>query len=271
MESEPEDSGGAGHSDDHERKRRKTNSEEKEDEKNREEMKWYHRQNLRARMGKSVEHEGHPEQRKPKTHRTPTAPTAEERRAHRVGHVHFQPWCRACVRAKAKDRAHGSREDVEGEERMAELHMDYCFMKDEIGGPVVTVLVGRQLPSHLLRAHVVLAKRSAPQGISERVAEDVRHAGVHGELMTRTDQENAIEELLKRFAEVRAPAKTVIEEAPKSDSKANGRAERVVQAVEEECRTILCDLEEIIGEKISVESNISPWIVEYGCDCKSLC
>ena len=205
--------------------------------------------------------------RKPRTLRIPRAPTAEEVAAHRVGHVHFQPWCKCCVKARARDSHHSARQGMGDEGRIPEYHLDYCFPRDNTGEPPVTVLVGKMWPSLLLRARVVPSKGSSPEGLPEALVDDLRCAGAHGEVMVRSDQENAIGELIRRVAFLRALAKTVIEETPVADSRANGRAERAVQVVEEQCRTIIYDLEEMTGERVSVKSSLFPWIVEYSCDC----
>ena len=82
----------------------------------------------------------------------------------------------------------------------------------------------------------------------------------------QTDQEPAITELFRAVAKARGEERTVCEMAPRSDSKANGRAERAVQAVEEMCRVLLIDLENRCGVKLSVRSAFFPWLLEHACD-----
>ena len=72
--------------------------------------------------------------------------------------------------------------------------------------------------------------------------------GLHGSLMARSDKENAIQDVVVAMAKLRGEQRTTLEAAPKGDSKANGRAERGVQSVEEQIRTIMLDLTDRLGE-----------------------
>ena len=54
-------------------------------------------------------------------------------------------------------------------------------------------------------------------------------------MVLRSDGENAIRDLLGKIAAMRS-SETVLEQSPKGDSKANGRAERAVQSVEKQTR-----------------------------------
>ena len=64
--------------------------------------------------------------------------------------------------------------------------------------------------------------------------------------MTRSDGEFAIKDLLGKLSAMRA-SETILESAPKGDSKANGRAERAVQEIEKQTRNIKLSTMESLG------------------------
>ena len=90
--------------------------------------------------------------------------------------------------------------------------------------------------------------------------------GHHGKVVIRTDQEVSIIDLFKRVAKDRGASKTILETAPRSDSKANGEGENAVQSVEQMARTFMVDLEERCGEKLSVDDAFYAWLIEHVCD-----
>ena len=69
----------------------------------------------------------------------------------------------------------------------------------------------------------------------------LRSLGHYGPLILRSDGEPALQDLLARVATARE-TRTVVERSSREDSKANGRAERAVRAVEEMVRVLKCDL-----------------------------
>ena len=60
-------------------------------------------------------------------------------------------------------------------------------------------------------------------------------------------------DLFKIVAKERGTSKTILETAPRSDSKANGEAENAVQTIEQMVRTYMIDLQERV-------ENICPWM-----------
>ena len=73
-------------------------------------------------------------------------------------------------------------------------------------------------------------------------------------------------DLFKRVAKDRGASKTILETAPRSDSKAHGEAENAVRSVEQMERAYMVDLEERCGERLSVEDAFYAWLVEHVCD-----
>jgi hypothetical protein len=90
--------------------------------------------------------------------------------------------------------------------------------------------------------------------------------GYVDKVVIRTDQEASIVDLFKQVAKGRGTSKTILETAPRSDSKANGEAENAVQPIEQMVRTLMVDLTERCGEELSVEDAFFEWLVEHACD-----
>ena len=90
--------------------------------------------------------------------------------------------------------------------------------------------------------------------------------GHHDKIVLRTDQEVSIIDLFKRVAKERGASKTILETAPRSESKANGEGENAVQSIEQMVRTYMIDLQERCGEELSVDDAFYAWLVEHACD-----
>ena len=76
---------------------------------------------------------------------------------------------------------------------------------------------------------------------------DLRKMGVHGKVILKSEQENAILDVLNDVCKQRGKesdsAVTFVESSPKGESQSNGIAERAVQDLEEGVRTHKLDLE----------------------------
>ena len=58
--------------------------------------------------------------------RQPEMPTLEEDNRHMVDHCPYASWCRACVAGRGKATSHYQLDH--GEDAIASVHCDYCFM-----------------------------------------------------------------------------------------------------------------------------------------------
>ena len=143
---------------------------------------------------------------------------------------------------------------------------EYFFPKDKPGDAGVTALAICDTESQFLAGHVVDAKGASAEHAIGQVLRDLRKMGHYGSLRVRTDQESSIADLIRAVAKQRGEARTVLEHAARSDSKGNGQAEKAVQSIEEMVRTLLIDLEERCGEKLSVNDDFFPWLLEHACD-----
>ena len=82
----------------------------------------------------------------------------------------------------------------------------------------------------------------------------------------RTDQESSIVDFIKAVAKERGDSTTVLETVARSESKGNGLVEKAVQTIEDMVRTLLIDLEDRCGEKLSVIESFLPWLLEHARD-----
>ena len=88
------------------------------------------------------------------------APSREEIRCHRITHLPFRSWCAECVAGRANDEAHHKkRMEEDTEQSLKEVHFDYMMMRNEEGGQIAPVIVGRCRTSKLIIAHVTAHKR----------------------------------------------------------------------------------------------------------------
>ena len=191
-------------------------------------------------------------------------PTKEEVRKHNVSHLPFRSWCPQCVAGRGNDDPHKDRAEHEGG-RGPEVHFDYAFMRNEEGGVLSTVLVGRCRQSKFLVAHAVPSKGESEEWVVECIVRDLKKMGHHGRVLFRGDQERSLHSLFERVAEARGQV-TVPEMAPKSDSRANGFAERAVQQFEEMMRVHKLALENATGKRLEIDHSCIPWLVEHAAD-----
>ena len=197
--------------------------------------------------------------------RTHSAPTKAERARHNLTHIPFRNWCRHCVVARGVSTQHRTRRKDE-EREVAEVVLDYCFMRDLEGEEAVPVLVIKDRWSKLLSVHVVPSKGAGCEWVVQQVKRDLQRMGHHGRLILKSDQEAAIVDLLNEVTRARGDVPTVVENSAVGDSQGNGFIERGVRSVEEMVRTLKFDLEERLGESLSVHHPVFAWILEHVVD-----
>ena len=203
------------------------------------------------------------EAEQPRTLRDPQMPTADEIEKHYTTHLPFRDWCPCCVAAKKPNTAHRKKGDQErvGEE----VHMDYCFMKDENDAENVTILVMKDRRSKAVFCDVVLSKGRGQEGTVERALNNLKKLG-HKRVTIRTDQEPALVDLANAIITAREEP-TTLEHAPVGESQSNGLVERAVRTIEEQIRTFKIALEEKIDRKIPMKHPVMAWIAEHAASC----
>ena len=94
--------------------------------------------------------------------------------------------------------------------------------------------------------------------------------GVHGKVILKSDQENAILDVLNDVCKQRGKesdsAMTLVESSPKGDSQSNGIAERAVQDLEEGVRTHKLDRETKLKMAVGIGHPCIAWLVENVAD-----
>ena len=139
------------------------------------------------------------------------------------------------------------------------------------GGESITLLVGRERKTKMIIAHVVPLKGAGVDWIVDQLVRDVRKLGIHGKVILKRDQENAIMDVMNQVAKARGSDGrgddlTIIETNKKGDSPSNGLVEQAVQEIENGMRTHILDLEKKLGSEIDITSPIVGWLVEHVAD-----
>ena len=205
------------------------------------------------------------EARKPKMRRSPEEPTRQEREEHELTHLPFRSWCPCCIAGKARQWAHKRRanEKEEGDET-PEMHLDYWFMREEGKEGSITIINHVEKMTKMHGAHVVKSK-GTENDTAEKIIKDIEKLGVNGKIILRADQENAIQAVTQMIQRKRK-GETLLEASKKYDSQSNGMAERGVQTIECQVRTMLIALEGRLEGKVSVFHPVVTWLVEHAAD-----
>ena len=156
----------------------------------------------------------------------PTKPSEKEVEMHNLTHLPFRNWCPHCVRAKGKDMDH--RRVGDKQRGLPEFSFDYCFPGNELGYKL-TVLVGTERGTGMKMATVLPAKGSSGKFAADKVLEFLAECGHQaGDIIIKTDQENAINFLVKDIVLERGDergCRTIVEESPVASSGSNGGVE----------------------------------------------
>jgi hypothetical protein len=178
-----------------------------------------------------------------------------------MGHLPFRNWCPVCIKAKGRDLDH--RQDSGKERKMPEYSWDYCFPGDEFGFKW-TVLVGKERGSKSWMATTVPVKGASGKFGIDKCLDFIEENGDReGDIIVKTDQEPAIQFLIKELIESREEGKTVPEESPVKSSGSNGVVEKGVGDVEGEVRAMFLGFQERLGKKVDARERIVAFIPEY--------
>ena len=199
----------------------------------------------------------------PKVLRDPGAPSQKEIETHNVTHLPYRSWCPSCVAGKARDRGH-HRQQGPMEKQVPEVVFDYCFMNCEGEEESVAIQVARDRRTRAVFAHVVPRKGMTHEYGAKIMVSDLGRLGYH-EIILKCDGEPALRSVQEEVKH-RREAPTILENSPVGDSRANGAAERAIQAVEEQVRVIKNGLETRIGMKISGKHPVTFWLIEHAAD-----
>ena len=149
----------------------------------------------------------------------------------------------------------------ESEDAVPSIHMDYWFMRDDEVAENVTVINVNEKNTKMFSAHVVRKKGNENEEAA-RIIKDIEKMGSIGRIIVETDQENSILAVAKEIKRLRKE-ETILEASKIYDSQSNGVAERAVQSVECQARTILIALQKRLEVKAPVTHKIVTWLVEH--------
>ena len=113
-------------------------------------------------------------------------------------------------------------------------------------------------------AAVLPGKGSKGKFAADKVVEYIGECGdAAADIIVKTDQEPAIEYLVKDIVLERGPNKTIVECTPVGSKGSNGVVERAVQEIEGQVRVMKLALEDRIGRKIDPEAKVVTFMAEY--------
>ena len=132
----------------------------------------------------------HEEARRPAPARDPSAPTKAQWDEHQATHLPFRIWCPHCVAGRLDNPPH--RRVPAHESTVPEVHMDYAFCRRAEDERTVPLLVMKHRQSRAVRCWVVPAKGALDAVAAEIADHGLRGFGVQGEVILKTDNEDAI-------------------------------------------------------------------------------
>jgi hypothetical protein len=204
------------------------------------------------------------ETRDPKLLQDPGAPTAAEVEKHCVTHMPYRSWCPVCVEGRARDKMHKKGDDQENKE-IPEIVFDYGFLGAKGDEETIAVQIAKDRRTRMLFAHVVPRKGFAHEHGAAEMIRDIEKLG-YSDVILKCDGEAALKSIQEVVRNRREKGKTVLENSPVGDSRANGAAERAVQSVSEQVRVIRRGLEQRLGLKLSCKHPVMTWLVEHSAD-----
>ena len=212
----------------------------------------------------------------PRAVRSPKRPTAKEVEDHELTHCPPRSWCEHCVRGQAKDDQHRTITGPAAESSVTRVTMDYCYLTEKSKGKAdnedesteakdsMTVMVMKEDMCNSVWAYAVESKGAGEQWMIEQIVEDFETIGLTEErIIIKTDQEASITDVQNGIVKARAGHGTAMEHSRVGDSNSNGRAERAIQDVKGLVRTLRSAVEEKIGERISLDHPLVPWMVRH--------
>ena len=113
------------------------------------------------------------------------------------------------------------------EKIVKELHVDYCFMGCKGETATRCIVVAKDFHSKSVMSSVVPLNGASHEYPARRIIAFIKELGLEAhDLVLRSDQEPALQDLLNLIGRKRIPAKTFYELSPVGSSASNGVAER---------------------------------------------
>ena len=196
----------------------------------------------------------------------PTQPSEVQRRQHMVNHVPPAPWCELCVMGRGKDDPHLRSALREKGEQLPVTAFDIAFVKTtsasgETEQKYATTLVAVDADLFFVKVIPVLGKETTDYSATGLV--NFIEGFFHKRVRLRCDGDSATVALA---SEVKNMAGDLVkfETTPKHSSASNP-AERAIQAVEEQSRTIRADCQMRFGsgETFGADTQIWAWLLRH--------
>ena len=131
-------------------------------------------------------------------------------------------------------------------------------------GDKATILIGRERVIGMTMATVVPVKGTVGQFAVLKVLEFLCQCGAReSDIIIKTDQEKAIDALVRDVVKARGGVATKVEKSPVGSSASNGVVERAAQGVEGLIRTLKVACEERWGVTLGPEEKTVAFIAEY--------
>ena len=190
-------------------------------------------------------------------------PSPEEIAKHCLTHIPYRRWCRWCVAARIASAPHRSMPPFSRDRPL--FVVDYCFLKHSGEEKFLTVAVGRSYPSRAIFACPCSTKGADPYA-TRRMAAFFRSCGMTN-FTFMCDQESALRVMIDEALHITRGRGEWVggipENSPVGESQSNGRAERAVQALEDQVRTLLGELEDRLDVRFKADHAVVSWLVEY--------
>ena len=142
---------------------------------------------------------------------------------------------------------------------------DYCFVKNASDEDLITILVARLYPFHAIFA-VQCDVKGEDDYATTRLATFLLHSGVQ-RCVYMCDQESSIGTMMEAALQICGRegkwAGAVPENSAVGESQSNSRAERSVQSLEDQLRTLKAALESRIQARVPSTHPVVRWLIEY--------
>ena len=196
----------------------------------------------------------------------PAQPTRAEKARHDLTHITYRSWCPHCLMGRRPSAQHRSQSTANA--RSTPLFCaDYAFVREAQDEELATCFIGRLYPSRALFATVCDAKGHDEPAI-RRLSTFLKETGV-SKLVYKTDQESSIKVMIEAALQRTGKSGTfesyeaVPEYSAVGASASNGRAERAVQTIEDQLRTLKSALEARIDTRVPSTHPVLRWLVEH--------
>ena len=195
----------------------------------------------------------------------PKLPSKAEVEEHELTHLPYRNGCKHCVAGRGKEGPH--KKTKEKEVSMPEVHWDFMFLVEEQdAGNTVTIIVAKERTTKMGMSSMV-PNKSTGDFLCRRAMAYLAEIGVEsGDVTMKSDQEPAMLSVLRDIGKARSVDKGgryVLEHSPVKSSESNGMAERYIQSVGGQVRSMKGALESRWGVTIEAKHPMIAWMVEY--------